>query len=189
MERYGANPEADYKILKVNGLGAAEFLSIVLPAMEAYGGGQIVVMSSSLGYRPLPYVASYCASKAMLLFLCESISREYPKIHVQCLTPALVATNMTHYDKTHGSLFVKTPDSFACEAVNTIGLVNVTTGCFNHEFQMLLRHLFPWCMLKYILLPFNWYHKHRTDQLHKARVAADCDKKVLLFADFILPVN
>lgn len=177
MERYGDNPDADHMILKVNGLGAADFLSLVLPTMEKNGGGQIVVMSSSQGFRPFPYIASYCASKAVLLYLCESIDREYPTINVQCLTPALVATNMTQYDKNHESLFVKTPEDFAHEAVNTIGLTKVTTGCFNHEFQMLLRHLFPWGMLKYILLPIYWYHKRRTDHLHKVQSTSVNDKK------------
>ncbi|KHJ98363.1 hypothetical protein OESDEN_01663 [Oesophagostomum dentatum] len=63
LERYGDNPEADRQILKINGLGSAEFLSMVLPAMEKSGGGQIVVLSSSQGYRPIPYLAAYSASK------------------------------------------------------------------------------------------------------------------------------
>lgn len=86
MEKYGENPSADREILKVNGLGSAEvlffveqrqfiftqqnldinefqFLSIALATMDKCGGGQIIVISSSQGYRPIPYLASYCASK------------------------------------------------------------------------------------------------------------------------------
>lgn len=63
LERYGDNPSEDSQILKVNGLGAAEFLSCVLPAMEKTGGGQIVVLSSSQGVRPIPMLAAYCATK------------------------------------------------------------------------------------------------------------------------------
>lgn len=164
MERYGDNPEDDHRILKVNGLGAADFLSIILPVMERNGGGQIVVLSSSLGYRPFPYIASYCASKALLLILCESIDREWPTIKVQCLTPALIATKLTHYKRNHESLFVKTADSFVQEAVNTIGLTATTSGCFNHEIQMFLLHMFPWVILKHILTPIYWYHKRRVEQ-------------------------
>ena len=40
-----------------------QFLSCVLPAMEKNGGGQIVVLSSSQGYRPIPLLAAYSASK------------------------------------------------------------------------------------------------------------------------------
>uniref|UniRef100_A0A915PP70 Oxidoreductase, short chain dehydrogenase/reductase family protein n=1 Tax=Setaria digitata TaxID=48799 RepID=A0A915PP70_9BILA len=136
MERYGDNPEADHRLLKVNGLGAAEFLSIVLPTMERNGGGQIVVMSSSQGFRPFPYIASYCAAKSMLSFLCEAIDREQSTVRVQCLTPALVATKMTHYDNNYKSLFVKNADDFAKDAVKTIGLIRMTSGCFNHELQL-----------------------------------------------------
>ncbi|PAV86977.1 hypothetical protein WR25_24214 [Diploscapter pachys] len=126
LERYGDSPEADSMILKVNGIGPAEFLSCVLPTMEKNGGGQIVVLSSSQGCRPIPLLAAYSASKALVSFLCEAIDREYNSISVQCLTPALVATKMVYYSK--GSLFVVTPEDFAHEAVSTIGLAKITSG-------------------------------------------------------------
>ncbi|OZC11276.1 oxidoreductase, short chain dehydrogenase/reductase family protein [Onchocerca flexuosa] len=181
MERYGDNPEADRRLLKVNGLGAAEFLSVVLPTMEKNGGGQIVVLSSSQGFRPFPYMASYCAAKVMLSFLCEAIDREWSTIKVQCLTPALVATKMTHYDNNYKSLFVKNADDFAREAVNTIGITSMTTGCFNHDLQMLVRHMFPWTLLKYILLPIYWYHKRRTDASQDIHSVTTDSKKVSFY--------
>ncbi|KAH7712678.1 Protein DHS-5 [Aphelenchoides avenae] len=164
LERFGDRPEADSQILKVNALGAAEFLSAVLPPMERGGGGQIVVLSSSQGYRPIPLLAAYSSAKSLLSFLCECIDREYKTIRVQCLTPALVATNMTYYEK--GSMFVVTTKAFARQAVNTVGLVRVTSGCFNHEIQMLLMHLFPWSILKYLIMPIYWRHQKRMIHLH-----------------------
>ncbi|VDN25385.1 unnamed protein product [Cylicostephanus goldi] len=71
LERYGDKPEEDREILKINALGSAEFLSLVLPSMEKSGGGQIVVLSSSQGYRPIPFLASYCASKVSSKFFLE----------------------------------------------------------------------------------------------------------------------
>ncbi|KAJ1369656.1 putative oxidoreductase dhs-5 [Parelaphostrongylus tenuis] len=164
LERYGDNPDADRKILKVNGLGAAEFMSLILPPMERSGGGQIVVLSSSQGHRPVPLLAAYSSSKAMLSFLCECIDREYKTISVQCLTPALVATKMVYIEK--GSLFVITPEDFAKEAVNTIGLTKRTSGCFSHEVQLLITHLFPWAILKYLIMPIYYYHRHRMTIYH-----------------------
>ncbi|CAB3403747.1 unnamed protein product [Caenorhabditis bovis] len=166
LERYGDNPEEDSQILKVNGLGAAEFLSIVLPAMEKSGGGQIVVLSSSQGVRPIPLLAAYCATKALLTFLCESIDREYKTINVQCLIPALVATKMTYY--TEGSTFVVTPENFCRQAVGTIGLTKKTSGCFNHDLQMLGFHFFPWSILKYLIMPIYYHQRQRVDNLRKA---------------------
>ena len=131
--------------------------------MEFHGGGQIVVLSSSQGCRPIPLLAAYSAAKAMVSFVAECIDREYKNINVQTLIPALIATKMTYYEK--GSLFVVTPESFVKEAVNTIGLVKVTSGCFNHEFQMLSMHLFPWSLLKHILMPIYWHQKKRKEKL------------------------
>ncbi|CAJ0586561.1 unnamed protein product, partial [Mesorhabditis spiculigera] len=164
LERYGDNPKADRQILRVNGLGSAEFLSLVLPTMERHGGGQIVVLSSSQGYHPIPLLAAYCASKAVMSFLSECIDREYKTISVQYLTPALVATKMVYYSK--GGLFVVLPEKFAHQAVNTVGLVKVTSGCFNHEIQMLIRHIFPWSILKYLIMPVYYYHRHRMTRYH-----------------------
>uniref|UniRef100_A0A915LQC2 Uncharacterized protein n=2 Tax=Meloidogyne TaxID=189290 RepID=A0A915LQC2_MELJA len=143
LERFGDRPEADRQLFRVNAFGAGEFISAVLPSMERFGGGQIVVLSSSQGFRPIPLLAAYSATKSFVSFISEAVG-EYSTISVQCLTPALVATNMTYYKS--GSLLVVTPEKFAKQAIGTLGLVKMTSGCFNHEIQLLIRHLFPWKM-------------------------------------------
>uniref|UniRef100_A0A915EM21 Uncharacterized protein n=1 Tax=Ditylenchus dipsaci TaxID=166011 RepID=A0A915EM21_9BILA len=145
LERYGDNPQADHQLLR------------------QHGGGQIVVMSSTQGVRPIPLLAAYSAAKSLMSFLSECIDREYSTISVQCLTPALVATKMTYYQ--NSSLFVVDTENFARQAVSVLGLVHRTSGCFNHEIQMLLTHMFPWSILKYILLPIYWRQQHRMIQL------------------------
>lgn len=142
-------------------------MSCVLAPMEAHGGGQIVVLSSSQGLRPIPLLASYSAAKALLCFISECVDREYKTIRVQCLTPALIATKMTFYE--HGSLFVVTPKGFARQAVNSLGLATTTSGCFNHEIQMLLNHALPWDILKYLMLPIYWHHQKRCINYHSAK--------------------
>ncbi|KAI6197393.1 hypothetical protein M3Y94_01218700 [Aphelenchoides besseyi] len=164
LERYGDNPKADQQILKVNAYGSADFISCVLAPMERHGGGQIVVLSSSQGFRPIPLLAAYSSAKSLISFICEAVDREYKTISVQCLTPALIATKMTYYQS--GSLFVVTPENFCRQAVNTLGLAKITSGCFNHEIQMLLRHLFPWAILKYMIMPIYWRHQKRMIRLH-----------------------
>ncbi|KAL7080033.1 hypothetical protein ACQ4LE_000579 [Meloidogyne hapla] len=164
LERFGDRPEADRQLFRVNAFGSVEFISAVLPSMERYGGGQIVVLSSSQGFRPIPLLAAYSATKSFVSFISEAVDREYPTISVQCLTPALVATNMTYYK--NASLFVVTPEKFARQAVGTIGLVRMTSGCFNHEIQLLLRHLFPWTLLKHLVMPIYWHQQRRMIKLH-----------------------
>nr|CAD2175876.1 unnamed protein product [Meloidogyne enterolobii] len=164
LERFGDRPEADRQLFRVNAFGAVEFISAVLPSMERYGGGQIVVLSSSQGFRPIPLLAAYSATKSFVSFISEAVDREYSTISVQCLTPALVATNMTYYKS--GSLFVVTLEKFAKQAIGTLGLVKMTSGCFNHEIQLLIRHLFPWSLLKYLVMPIYWHHQRRMIKLH-----------------------
>lgn len=176
LERFGDQPEADRQIFRVNAIGAAEFISAVLPPMERAGGGQLVVLSSSQAFRPIPLLAAYSACKSFLSFISEAVDREYATIRVQCLTPALVATNMTYYDVNNGgSLFVVTANNFAREAVGTLGLVRVTSGCFNHEIQMLLRHFFPWAILKHLIMPIYWLHQRRMIRLHGNGTKGDSD--------------
>ncbi|KAL3090352.1 hypothetical protein niasHS_006804 [Heterodera schachtii] len=164
MERFGERPEADRQLFRVNAIGAAEFISAVLPLMERCGGGHLVVLSSSQGFRPIPLLAAYSAAKSFISFLSEAADREYANVSVQCLCPALVATKMTYY-KT-GSLFVVTPEQFAHEAVNTLGLIRMTSGCFNHEIQMLMRHLVPWAFLKHLIMPIYWHQQKRVLRLN-----------------------
>uniref|UniRef100_A0A914HAI1 Uncharacterized protein n=1 Tax=Globodera rostochiensis TaxID=31243 RepID=A0A914HAI1_GLORO len=171
MERFGERPEADRQLFRVNAIGAAEFISAVLPLIERCGGGHLVVLSSSQGFRPIPMLAAYSATKSFLSFLAEAADREYANVRVQCLCPALVATKMTYY-KT-GSLFVVTPEHFAREAVNTLGLLRMTSGCFNHEIQMLMRHLLPWALLKYLIMPIYWHQQKRVLRLHGKAAASD----------------
>ncbi|KAI3409798.1 hypothetical protein GPALN_006173 [Globodera pallida] len=189
MERFGERPEADRQLFRVNAIGAGrgkqslndwnkiekhiniKFISAVLPLIERCGGGHLVVLSSSQGFRPIPLLAAYSATKSFLSFLAEAADREYANVRVQCLCPALVATKMTYY-KT-GSLFVVTPEHFAREAVNTLGLLRMTSGCFNHEIQMLMRHLLPWALLKYLIMPIYWHQQKRVLRLHGNAAASD----------------
>lgn len=71
-----------------------------------------------------------------------------------------------------GSLFVVTPEQFAREAVSTLGLVSCTSGCLNHELQCLLRHLFPWSVLKHLMMPIYWRQQQRMLKLHGEQGAA-----------------
>ncbi|KIH50063.1 hypothetical protein ANCDUO_19861, partial [Ancylostoma duodenale] len=44
-----------------------------------------------------------------------------------------------------GGLFVVTPEQFAKQAVNTIGLTSKTSGCFNHEIQLNKNIIWLYC--------------------------------------------
>uniref|UniRef100_A0A0N5AES4 Oxidoreductase, short chain dehydrogenase/reductase family protein n=1 Tax=Syphacia muris TaxID=451379 RepID=A0A0N5AES4_9BILA len=174
LERYGENPDADNLIFKVNGYGATQLLSMVLKPMRRNGGGQIVSVSSCLGYAPVKYLAAYSATKTLVNYISSCIDSEYDNIDVQILTPSAVATAMTYYkDESELKGFVKyffvvTPQQLAYEAVRTIGLVQYTSGTLTHEIQLALMHL-PRCLSEFILNQIISHENKRVLNLLKSK--------------------
>lgn len=68
-------------------------------------------------------------------WLSAILRKEYGStgITIQTVCPMMVATKMSKVRKS--SLFVPTAQQFARSAVNSIGLVDETTGCLIHEAQ------------------------------------------------------
>ncbi len=84
-------------ILRVNLLGVAYCVEAILPGMLERGAGHLVAVSSLAGYRGLPGSAAYCASKAGLTAMMESLRIELKprNIAVTTLCPGFVKTAMT----------------------------------------------------------------------------------------------
>ena len=85
------------KVISVNVIGAANSVSAVLPQMVERGKGQLVVISSLAAYRGLPKSAAYCASKAAVSALFESLRLDLaPKgIDVTIIHPGFIKTPLT----------------------------------------------------------------------------------------------
>jgi short-subunit dehydrogenase len=85
------------QLVRVNILGVAYAVEAVLPPMLARGRGHIVGISSLAAYRGLPGTGGYCATKAALSALLESLRVELrPKgIAVTTVHPGYVRTPMT----------------------------------------------------------------------------------------------
>ena len=71
------------QIIRVNALSALKMIEIVLPRMVEMDHGIIVNVSSIQGWRPLPLLCTYPASKACLSFLSECLRREYEGTNVK----------------------------------------------------------------------------------------------------------
>ena len=84
-------------LLRVNLLGVVNSIDAVLPGMRARRGGHLVALSSLASYRGLPLMAGYCASKAGLNALMDSLRVELRPlgIAVTTLCPGWIATPMT----------------------------------------------------------------------------------------------
>ena len=87
-----------HDILDVNLGGAFNLVDCLQEQFEKQGYGQLVLCASVAGYRGLPGGQPYCATKAALINLGESLRIELePKnIDVKIICPGFVKTPLTH---------------------------------------------------------------------------------------------
>lgn len=84
-------------IMRINYLGMVYCIEAVLPGMIESGKGQLVGISSLAGYRGLPRMGGYCASKAAMISMLESLRIELrsSNVAVTIICPGFVKTAMT----------------------------------------------------------------------------------------------
>ena len=84
-------------MLEVNVLGVAHAIDAVLPGMIARGRGHLVGVSSVAGFRGMPWMASYSASKAAVWAYLEGIRPALKRrgVRVTTVFPGFVGTGMT----------------------------------------------------------------------------------------------
>jgi len=73
-------------VVRVNLLGVANSIGAVLPEMLARGRGHLVAVSSLASYRGMWHGAGYCASKAGVNALVESLRLEVRPLGIRCTT-------------------------------------------------------------------------------------------------------
>lgn len=85
------------RTIQVNVTGAAATLCAVLPRMVERDRGHLVGISSLAGYRGLPKMAAYCASKAFLRTFLESlrVDLQTTRVKVTSIQPGFVKSEMT----------------------------------------------------------------------------------------------
>ena len=84
-------------VINVNVLGAANSVAAVVPDMVKRRSGQLVVISSLAAYRGLPKSAAYCASKAAVSAMFESLRLDLQPhgIDVTIIHPGFIKTPLT----------------------------------------------------------------------------------------------
>jgi NAD(P)-dependent dehydrogenase (short-subunit alcohol dehydrogenase family) len=93
----------DYKgeemaaIISVNLIGVSNAIDAVVAGMRERRSGHIVALSSLASYRGVPSMAAYCASKAGVTALMDSIRPELKPLGISCTTlcPGWIKTPMT----------------------------------------------------------------------------------------------
>jgi len=85
------------RIINVNLIGAANSAAAVIPQMVRRGSGRVVAIASLAAYRGLPNSAAYCASKAGVSKLYESLRVDLhgTGVEVTVISPGFVRTRLT----------------------------------------------------------------------------------------------
>jgi short-subunit dehydrogenase len=85
------------KIVGVNLLGVANSFAAVMPGMIERRRGHLVAISSLASFRGAPLMSAYCASKAGVSSLCDSLAIELRPFNIQISTicPGWVRTPLT----------------------------------------------------------------------------------------------
>ncbi|KAI5089514.1 hydroxysteroid (20-beta) dehydrogenase 2 [Silurus meridionalis] len=131
-------PDPEKKITEVvncNILSVTQMSRLILPQMVERGKGLIINISSEASSQPQPMLTLYSATKICVTYFSRSLNAEYQGrgVTVQCVTPFMVSTNMTHNIKVN--TLVKSAASFARDALNTVGYSSFTSGCISHALQ------------------------------------------------------
>jgi NAD(P)-dependent dehydrogenase (short-subunit alcohol dehydrogenase family) len=74
------------RLVRINLIGVANSIAAVLPGMLRRGRGHLVAVSSIASLRGMPYGASYCASKAGINALMDSLRVELHPLGIRCTT-------------------------------------------------------------------------------------------------------
>ena len=84
-------------IITVNLIGAVNAIAAVVPQMVTRGSGQVVAISSLSAYRGLPKSGGYCASKAGMSALFESLRVDTAGtgVDVSIIHPGFIKTPLT----------------------------------------------------------------------------------------------
>ena len=82
--------------IQCNVISVVQLTHAILPSMRSRGAGEIVHTAAMGAFFPMPYCATYCATKAYLLHFSESVSaenRDYG-IRILALCPGPTKTNI-----------------------------------------------------------------------------------------------
>ena len=130
------------EIMEVNFFGTLNCIMAVNNYFREKQSGHISIVSSVAGYRGFPAASGYCASKAALTSLAESLYFDFKRynVRVSVISPGFIKTPMTDKNKFPMPM-IKSPE-YAAEKM-FIGLTkkNVFEIHFPKAFTMIMKML------------------------------------------------
>lgn len=141
-------------ILEVNVLGVAHAIEAILPGMIERKSGHIIGLSSVAGFRGLPWMASYCASKAAVTAYLESLRPGLKRrgIRVTTVCPGFVRTGLTEQTPFRRPVPMLEPEEAARHLVRVIArrprdyVFPFTTALGMRFLRAMPNWLFDWMM-------------------------------------------
>lgn len=98
-------------MVEVNVTAVVQLLQELLPGMVERGYGRVLNVASTAGFQPVPYLATYAATKAFVQSLSEALWREYAGtgVTVTCLCPGKTDTEFFAGKGFHRTAFASVP--------------------------------------------------------------------------------
>jgi hypothetical protein len=102
-------PAKHQEIIRLNIAAATDLLAHFIPPMVARGHGRVLNIVGTAAFLPVPFMATYAASKAYLLSLTESLSEELygSGVTLSALCPGVTATPMMDRIKAANPRYVR----------------------------------------------------------------------------------
>jgi short-subunit dehydrogenase len=127
-------------MVKLNALTPIELAQHLLPGMVARKSGGIINISSIGAFQPVPYMATYGATKAFLLSWSEALSYELrgSGVTVTCVCPGPTATEFFTVADVN-PMMAKMPHVMSAD-----GLVRRTLAAFDDGRAVLVPGLINW---------------------------------------------
>ena len=139
------------QMAEINFIGAMKLMGVVVPRFAARDRGHIVLTGSLSGFRGLPGAIGYCASKAGVMSLAESMYADLHKtgVDVQLINPGFIRTRLTEKNDFHMP-FIMEPEDAAREFFE-----HMNTDAFKRSFPT----LFSWVFRGSQFLPDWLYYR------------------------------
>jgi short-subunit dehydrogenase len=140
-----AEDHAD-RLIQLNVIALTRLTRTIAPGMVARGKGNIVNVSSGMGFQAVPYFSAYAASKAFVLSFSEGLAAELAGtgVTVQALCPGVTRTEFGSVPGVDEAL-ARFPAGTSAEVVSRSlrgmrrGQVVVTVGAFTGLMGVLAR--------------------------------------------------
>jgi short-subunit dehydrogenase len=125
------------RIVDTNLMGAIHCIQAALPILRKQGGGQIVNVSSTVGFKGIPLMSVYCATKFALRGLTESLRMELARDGIELISicPGTTQTDFFRRAVTNGKgWWLKQPWTRGPETVAK----QILRACARHKRELVL---------------------------------------------------